>query len=214
MNKTVFATFVYPGSEMHLPRMFSSLNKQSDHDFDVAIFNDGAKHLEKICEKFLIKSPKIRPVRGSIPKIRATGLTQLKNSSSQRFAARIQTTRQGLQSVKSTFEHLITNQVWYFRRWRIDRFKNGLHHLVAERRIERMGYHTYTSNVYCLCVLPCITFGRGEMFQCKFHHRVVHFLCRFVTNGRCCDTFEQINHCLPLHWFLLEKSVCNFGLQI
>ena len=79
MNKTVFATFVYPGSEMHLPRMFSSLNKQSDHDFDVAIFNDGAKHLEKICEKYLIKSPKIRPVRGSIPKIRASGLTQLKN---------------------------------------------------------------------------------------------------------------------------------------
>lgn len=79
MNNTVFATFVYPGSEIHLPRMFSSLNEQSDYNFDIVIFNDGAQLIEKICERFLIKSPEIIPVKGSIPKIRAAGLVQLKN---------------------------------------------------------------------------------------------------------------------------------------
>ena len=61
VTNTVFVTFVYPGSEMHLPSMFSSLNEQSDYDFDVFIFNDGAKYFEKICEQFLIKLLKSDP---------------------------------------------------------------------------------------------------------------------------------------------------------
>ena len=79
MTNTVFATFVYPGSEMHLPKMLRSLNAQSDHDFDIVIFNDGVQTIGKICEKFLIKSPEIMSVQGSIPKIRTLGLAQLKN---------------------------------------------------------------------------------------------------------------------------------------
>ena len=79
MSNTVFAAFVYPDSEEHLPRMFSSLREQTDNDFDTVIFNDGVQNIEEICEKFFTKAPNIRVVKGSIPKIRALGLLQLKN---------------------------------------------------------------------------------------------------------------------------------------
>ena len=45
MTNTVFVTFVYPESEMHLPKMFRSLNEQFDHDFDIVIFNDGLRNI-------------------------------------------------------------------------------------------------------------------------------------------------------------------------
>jgi glycosyltransferase involved in cell wall biosynthesis len=79
VSKTVFVTFVYPGSEIHLPRMFSSLREQTDNDFDIVIFNDGVQNIEEIYGKFLTKAPHIRLVKGSIPKVRTLGLLQLKN---------------------------------------------------------------------------------------------------------------------------------------
>ena len=79
MTNTVFVTFVYPESETRLPNMFRSLNEQSDHDFDIVIFNDGIQNIDKICKQYLIKPAKIEPVTGTISKIRALGLLQLKN---------------------------------------------------------------------------------------------------------------------------------------
>lgn len=79
MSNTVFATFVYPESEMHLPRMFKSLSEQSDHDFDIVIFNDGLQNIDKICKHHLTKPVEIKSVTGTIAKIRASGLRQLKD---------------------------------------------------------------------------------------------------------------------------------------
>ena len=79
MSNTVFATFVYPESEMHLPRMFRSLREQSDHDFDIVIFNDGLQNIDKICKHHLTKPVEIKSATGTIAKIRAFGLRQLKD---------------------------------------------------------------------------------------------------------------------------------------
>ena len=79
MTNTVFVTFVYPGSETRLPNMFRSLNEQSDYDFDILIFNDGLQNINKICEQYLIKHAEIETVTGTISKIRALGLRQLKS---------------------------------------------------------------------------------------------------------------------------------------
>lgn len=79
MSNTVFAAFVYPDSEEHLPKMFSSLSEQTDNDFDIVLFNDGIQNIEEICAKFLNKVPKISLVKGSVARVRTLGLVQLKS---------------------------------------------------------------------------------------------------------------------------------------
>ena len=58
--------------------MLRSLSEQSDQDFDIVIFNDGLQNIEKLCDQFLIKPAEIKPVTGTISKIRSLGLQQLK----------------------------------------------------------------------------------------------------------------------------------------
>lgn len=80
MSSTAFVMFCYPSCEEFLSHTLASLNKQTDQDFDVVIFNDNLESLKIICQKFLNKTPQIISVSGSVPAIRSFGLNQMKTS--------------------------------------------------------------------------------------------------------------------------------------
>jgi len=79
MNKVAFITVVYPGVQEYLADFFSSLGRQTRHDFDVIIFNDGFSNFDKIVHKYHNLSLLTHDCNGSPAKIRESAINWVRN---------------------------------------------------------------------------------------------------------------------------------------
>ena len=75
--KISLVLYVYPGIEKYLNDLISSINNQSNKEFDVIIFNDKLENVQPLFKMLLIK-PTIIEVRGSPNEIRFKSLKDIK----------------------------------------------------------------------------------------------------------------------------------------